>query len=106
MRQDRGAPITAHGFLDLLAELGVDPSHCRPQASDDNASSQAQVETLKYQAEFPRPASVTWSTHAPGVPGSSTGATIITSTQTWRCSRRRMYFTVASKSSSPRVKRG
>ena len=26
VHQDRGAPLTSHGFIDLLAELGVDRS--------------------------------------------------------------------------------
>ena len=48
VHQDRGAPMTAHGFLDLLAQLGVDPSHSRPRVSNDNAFSEAQFKTLKY----------------------------------------------------------
>jgi putative transposase len=52
VHQDRGAPMTAHGFLDLLAELGVDPSHSRPRVSNDNAFSEAQFKTLKYQPDF------------------------------------------------------
>jgi hypothetical protein len=38
VHQDRGTPITAHGFIDLLNELGVDPSHSRPRVSNDNPS--------------------------------------------------------------------
>ncbi len=53
VHQDRGAPMTAHGFLDLLSELGVDPSHSRPRVSNDNAFSEAQFKTLKYQPDFP-----------------------------------------------------
>jgi putative transposase len=53
VHQDRGAPMTAHGFLDLLAELGVDPSHSRPRVSNDNAFSEAHFKTLKYQPDFP-----------------------------------------------------
>ena len=53
VHQDRGAPMTAHGFLDLLAELGVDPSHSRPRVSNDNALSEAQFKALKYQPDFP-----------------------------------------------------
>jgi putative transposase len=37
----------------LLAELGVDPSHSRPRVSNDNAFSEAQFKTLKYQPDFP-----------------------------------------------------
>jgi putative transposase len=53
LHQDRGAPMTAHGFLDLLAALGVDASHSRPRVSNDNAFSEAQFKTLKYQPDFP-----------------------------------------------------
>jgi putative transposase len=53
VHQDRGAPMTAHGFLGLLSELGVDPSHSRPRVSNDNAFSEAQFKTLKYQPDFP-----------------------------------------------------
>jgi putative transposase len=53
VHQDRGAPMTAHGFLDLLAVLGVERSHSRPRVSNDNAFSEAQFKTLKYQPDFP-----------------------------------------------------
>jgi putative transposase len=53
VHQDRGAPMTAHGFIDLLSELGVDASHSRPRVSNDNAFSEAQFKTLKYQPDFP-----------------------------------------------------
>jgi putative transposase len=53
VHQDRGAPMTAHGFLDLLALLGVDRSHSRPRVSNDNAFSESQFKTLKYQPDFP-----------------------------------------------------
>jgi putative transposase len=53
LHQDRGAPMTAHGFLDLLAALGVDPSHSRPRVSNDNPFSEAHFKTLKYQPDFP-----------------------------------------------------
>jgi putative transposase len=53
VHQDRGAPMTAHGFADLLAELGVDRSYSRPRVSDDNAFSESQFHTLKYQPDYP-----------------------------------------------------
>lgn len=53
VHQDRGAPMTARGFIDLLAELGVDPSHSRPRVSNDNPFSESQFKTLKYQPDFP-----------------------------------------------------
>ena len=43
----RGAQMTAHGFVDLLAELGVHPSHSRPRASNNNAFSDVPFKTLK-----------------------------------------------------------
>jgi len=53
VHQDRGAPMTAHGFQDLLAELGVGRSHSRPRVSNDNAFSEAHFHTLKYQPDYP-----------------------------------------------------
>jgi putative transposase len=53
VHQDRGAPMTAHGFLDLLAALGVDRSHSRPRVSNDNAFSESHFKTLKYQPDYP-----------------------------------------------------
>jgi putative transposase len=53
VHQDRGAPMTARGFVDVLAALGVDPSHSRPRVSNDNAFSESQFKTLKYQPDFP-----------------------------------------------------
>ncbi len=53
VHQDRGAPMTARGFLDLLAELKVEPSHSRPRVSNDNPFSESQFKTLKYQPDFP-----------------------------------------------------
>ena len=37
----------------LLASLGVDQSFSRPHVSDDNAFSEAQFKTLKYQPDYP-----------------------------------------------------
>lgn len=54
LHQDRGAPMTAHCYLDLLAELSVTPSHSRPRVSNDNPVSEAQFKTLKYQPDYPR----------------------------------------------------
>lgn len=54
LHQDRGAPMTAHCYLDLLGELAVTASHSRPRVSNDNAMSEAQFKTLKYQPDYPR----------------------------------------------------
>ncbi len=53
VHQDRGAPMTARGYLDLLAEFGVTCSHSRPRVSNDNPTSEAQFKTLKYQPDYP-----------------------------------------------------
>lgn len=54
LHQDRGAPMTAHCYLDLLSELAITASHSRPRVSNDNPMSEAQFKTLKYQPDFPR----------------------------------------------------
>lgn len=54
IHQDRGAPMIAHGYLDLLSELGATASHGRPRVSNDNAFSESQFKTLKYQPDYPR----------------------------------------------------
>jgi putative transposase len=53
VHQDRGAPMTARSYLDLLAEFGVTCSHSRPRVSNDNPKSEAQFKTLKYQPDYP-----------------------------------------------------
>ena len=54
LHQDRGAPMTAHCYLDLLSELAITASHSRPRVSNDNPMSEAQFKTLKYQPDYPR----------------------------------------------------
>lgn len=54
IHQDRGSPMIAHGYLDLLSELGATASHSRPRVSNDNAFSESQFKTLKYQPDYPR----------------------------------------------------
>jgi len=53
VHQDRGAPMTAHCFADFLTELGVDASYSRPRVSNDNAFSESQFKTLKFNARYP-----------------------------------------------------
>lgn len=53
LHQDRGSPMIAHSFLDMLADLGVVGSHSRPRVSNDNAYSESQFKTLKYQPDYP-----------------------------------------------------
>lgn len=54
IHQDRGAPMTAHCYMNLLEELGIAKSYSRPRVSNDNAVSEAQFKTLKYQPDYPR----------------------------------------------------
>ena len=54
IHQDRGSPMIAHGYLDLLSELGATSSHSRPRVSNDNPFSESQFKTLKYQPDYPR----------------------------------------------------
>ena len=53
LHNDRGAPMTSDAMAHLLARLGVTPSFSRPRVSDDNAFSESQFKTLKYQPDFP-----------------------------------------------------
>lgn len=53
VHQDRGAPMTALCFTDLLESLGVERSYSRPRVSNDNAFSESQFKTLKYAADYP-----------------------------------------------------
>jgi len=62
VHQDRGAPMTANNFINLLAELKIDSSHSRPRVSNDNAFSEAHFKTLKTQPDYP--ARFTDTTHA------------------------------------------
>ncbi|TDR38364.1 putative transposase [Tahibacter aquaticus] len=62
VHQDRGAPMTANNFINLLAELKIDCSHSRPRVSNDNAFSEAHFKTLKTQPDYP--ARFNDSTHA------------------------------------------
>ena len=53
VHNDRGAPMTATGFIDLLAELKVDRSLSRPRVSNDNPYSESCFKTIKYQPDYP-----------------------------------------------------
>ena len=53
IHQDRGAPMTADRYIDLMSEMGVVLSHSRPRVSNDNAFSEAQFRTQKYQPDYP-----------------------------------------------------
>ncbi len=53
VHQDRGAPMTARAYLDLMSELGATCSHSRPRVSNDNPFSESQFKTQKYQSDYP-----------------------------------------------------
>ena len=53
VHSDRGAAMKSDTLAQLLATLGVGQSFSRPHVSDDNAFSEAQFKTLKYQADYP-----------------------------------------------------
>jgi putative transposase len=51
---DRGSSMTSKSVAFLLADLGVEKTHSRPQVSNDNPYSESQFKTMKYRPEFPR----------------------------------------------------
>jgi putative transposase len=53
VHSDRGAPMTAIGFVDLLASLGVERSLSRPRVSNDNPFSESAFKTVKTQPDYP-----------------------------------------------------
>lgn len=53
IHQDRGSPMIAGGYLDVLSELGATASHSRPRVSNDNAFSESLFKTTKYQPDYP-----------------------------------------------------
>lgn len=50
---DRGAAMKSDTLAQLLASLGASRSFSRPRISNDNAFSEAQFKTLKYQPDYP-----------------------------------------------------
>lgn len=53
VHQDRGAPMIATSFRELLDDLGVEPSYSRPRVSNDNAFSESQFKTMKFAPDYP-----------------------------------------------------
>ena len=53
LHQDRGAPMTAKTFSQLLVDLDVLASHSRPRVSDDNPYSESHFKTVKYAPAYP-----------------------------------------------------
>jgi putative transposase len=53
VHQDRGAPMIAETYRDLLARFGVTRSYSRPRVSNDNAASESMFKTVKYSPDYP-----------------------------------------------------
>jgi len=53
LHQDRGAPMTAKTFSQLLVDLDILASYSRPRVSDDNPHSESCFKTVKYAASYP-----------------------------------------------------
>lgn len=53
VHSDRGSAMKSDTLAQLLGTLGVNQSFSRPHVSDDNAFSEAQFKTLKYQPDYP-----------------------------------------------------
>ena len=53
VHQDRGAPMIADAYRELLHDHGVRPSYSRPRVSNDNAASESLFKTLKYSPGYP-----------------------------------------------------
>ena len=53
LHQDRGAPMTAKRFSQLLVDLDILASYGRPRMSDDNPYSESHFKTLKYAPDYP-----------------------------------------------------
>jgi putative transposase len=53
VHSDRGSAMKSDTLAQLLDSLGASRSFSRPHVSDDNAFSEAQFKTLKYQPDYP-----------------------------------------------------
>lgn len=53
VHQDRGAPMIAETYRDLLTRFGVEPSYSRPRVSNDNAVSESMFKTVQYSPGYP-----------------------------------------------------
>ncbi len=53
LHQDRGAPMTAKTFSQLLIDLDILASYSRPRVSDDNPYSESHFKTVKYAPAYP-----------------------------------------------------
>ena len=53
VHMDRGSAMKSDTLAQLLASLGASRSFSRPRVSDDNAFSESQFKTMKYQPDYP-----------------------------------------------------
>ncbi len=53
LHQDRGAPMTAKTFSQLLIDLDILASYSRPRVADDNPFSESHFKTVKYAPAYP-----------------------------------------------------
>lgn len=53
LHQDRGGPMTAKTFTQLLVDLDILASYSRPRVSDDNPYSESHFKTMKYAPAYP-----------------------------------------------------
>ena len=53
LHQDRGSPMTAKTFSQLLVDLDILASYSRPRVSDDNPYSESHFKTVKYAPSYP-----------------------------------------------------
>lgn len=53
LHSDRGTSMRSKTVAEFLADMGVTKSHSRPRTSNDNAYSEAQFKTTKYNPYFP-----------------------------------------------------
>jgi len=53
VHMDRGSAMKSDTLAQLLASLGASRSFSRPHVSDDNAFSESQFKTMKYQPDYP-----------------------------------------------------
>jgi putative transposase len=53
VHMDRGSAMKSDTLAQLLASVGASRSFSRPHVSDDNAFSESQFKTLKYQPDYP-----------------------------------------------------
>ncbi len=91
VHQDRGAPMTANTFRELLGGLGIEQSYSRPRVSNDNAHSESHSKRSSTPPVIPE------SSLTPRPPASGSRAssipTISDHTRAYRCTRRSRHST-------------